>query len=120
MLASMKINYRLICKLVGTYGSVHSPRKIKSDFKTSPNLHIHLYQAKVTGAWFLSLWFALLLFFFFFSYRFATYFLCFQGELEKACADLQTNLAKELERTTSKAEIIRQSKENLAQLQVSI
>ena len=81
-------------------------------------IFVHLYQAKVTGAWFLSLWFALL--FFFFSNRFATYFLRFQGELEKACADLQTNLAKELERTASKADIIRQSKENLAQLQVSI
>ena len=71
----------------------------------------------VLGSWVCGLHYY---YFFFFSYRFATYFLCFQGELEKACADLQTNLAKELERKTSKAEIIRQSKENLAQLQVSI
>lgn len=73
----------------------------------------------MTGAWLLSLWFTLFFLSLYFSYRFATYFLCFQGELEKACADLQANLAKEMERTTSKAEIIRQSKENLAQLQVS-
>ena len=43
----------------------------------------------------------------------------FQNELEKACADLQTNLAKEIERTTTKGEIIQKSKESLAQLQVS-
>jgi len=36
----------------------------------------------------------------------------------KACGDLQTSLSKEEERVLSKGEMVRQSKEKLAQLQV--
>ena len=38
----------------------------------------------------------------------------------KACEDLQTSLSKEEERVLSKGEMVRQSKEKLAQLQVMI
>jgi len=38
--------------------------------------------------------------------------------LIKACGDLQTSLSKEEERVLSKGEMVRQSKEKLAQLQV--
>ena len=44
----------------------------------------------------------------------------FQNELIKACEDLQTSLSKEEERVLSKGEMVRQSKEKLAQLQVMI
>lgn len=47
-------------------------------------------------------------------------FWTFQNELIKACGDLQTSLSKEEERALCKGEMVRQSKEKLAQLQVII
>ena len=41
-----------------------------------------------------------------------------QNDLMKACTDLQENLSKEAERVSSKGDLLRQSKEELGELQV--